>query len=138
MILTSVYGRPDRVKILWDLLAERDPTVSISHKEMPSLEQHRVFVESKPYEDWCFVETPDGLIVGAVYLTALNEIGIHIFREYQDIGFGRWAVREIMKKHGPRRYLANINPQNERSALMFKKLGFNLAQHTYECLPSCS
>jgi hypothetical protein len=38
----------------------------------------------------------------------------------------------LMQRHGHRRYLANINPRNERSAYLFSRLGFNLVQHTYE------
>jgi len=131
MNLSPIYERPDRLQLLWNLLQEREPEANISHKEMPSWEQHSRFVERRPYADWCFIE--DGHhILGAVYLTKSNEIGVHIFREHQSNGVGPWAVEAIMLKHGKRKYLANVSPKNLRSANMFCKLGFNMVQATYE------
>ena len=37
------------VKFLFDLLKERNPRVNISHKKMPTYNQHRKFIKSKPY-----------------------------------------------------------------------------------------
>lgn len=130
MNLVPVYERPDRLQLLWNLLSEREPEQNISHREMPSWERHSCFVERKPYEDWCFIE--DGKrILGAVYLTSRNEIGVQIYKEHQGSGAGPWAVDAIMLKHGKRRYLANVSPRNLRSANMFCKLGFNMIQATY-------
>ncbi len=43
-----------------------------------------------------------------------------------------WAVLELIRLHGPRRYLANINPRNDASIAMFQGLGFTHIQNTYE------
>lgn len=129
MNLISVYKRPDRHDILWRLLLERDETINISHKKMPGWCQHVAFVESKPYKVWFFICDPGP--VGACYLSKQNEIGIHVFRASQGRGYGPRAVDEIIRTHGPGRYLANINPRNERSAALFANLGFKLCQHTY-------
>ena len=69
--------------------------------------------------------------VGAIYVTAQNEIGISILKRFQGFGYGKAAVLRVMEILGPREYLANINPANKRSAAMFKSLGFGLIQHTY-------
>lgn len=129
MNLVSIYTRPDRAKVLYDLLAERRPSESISHQGMPTFDEHIRFIQSKPYEAWYFIE--NGETLGSCYLSKQNEIGVFVFARHRGHGYGKWAVEAIMTKHGKRRYLANINPQNVRSAAMFKTLGFGLLQHTY-------
>lgn len=130
MNLISVYEQPDRHQHLYDLLKERDETTNISHRALPEWEDHVRFVDSRPYPVWNFIEV-NRQIVGACYLTAQNEIGIFIFREHQGNGYGPQAIQMLMKLNGPRPYLANINPRNERSAALFARLGFTCKQHTY-------
>ena len=132
MSLISIFERPDRASLLYELLTERDETVNISHKAMPCWGDHVRFVESNPYRAWYFVM--DEKPVGSCYLSKHNEIGVQIFKAHQGKGYGRQAVQAIISAHGPRRYLANINPHNERSKELFTGLGFKLIQHTYECV----
>jgi RimJ/RimL family protein N-acetyltransferase len=135
MILKNVYEQPDRHWLLFELLLQRDEGVNISHREMPRWCDHVKFVDSKPYEAWyAILSDYHRRAVGACYLSKQNEIGVGILKEYQGQGYGNEAVRALMDLHGKRRYLANINPHNERSAKMFKDLGFNLIQHTYEAI----
>lgn len=139
MKLVPVKERIDAVEVLYALLSERTPEQSISHKGMPSWDEHCRFVESAPYADWCLIDCEGecsgpkryGDIVGAIYLTAANEIGVSVFRDYQCLGIGAAAVKLFMAKHGSRRYLANVNPANEASKALWRKLGFNLLQETY-------
>jgi RimJ/RimL family protein N-acetyltransferase len=132
MTLTSIYDRADRHDLLYRLLAERGDEVSISHKEMPSFDEHVTFVELQPYEAWYFICDPDP--VGACYLSRQDEIGVFVFGEHQKKGYARAAVKAIMQRHGPRRYLANVNPRNEASRFLFTGLGFKMIQHTYELI----
>ena len=39
-------------EFLYDLLAERSPIINISHKKMPTYQQHVRFIKSKPYSKW--------------------------------------------------------------------------------------
>ena len=114
-----------------DLLQERPQEANISHRELPIWCDHVRFVESHPYEAWYFIRNY-WRDVGAIYLSRQNEIGISIFKAHQGNGYGPQAINALMAIHGPRRYLANINPANVKSAEMFKNLGFGLIQHTYE------
>lgn len=143
MNLIDIRSRHDRHAILYQLLAERDETINISHKAMPCLGDHARFVEGHPYEAWYFIEAEDaaepshsaGLqrpIVGACYLSHQNEIGVAIYKSWRGKGYGPQAIKALIEKHGPRRYLANINPRNEPSARVFSNLGFKIVQHTYE------
>jgi len=116
--------------LLYRLLAERGDEVNISHKEMPSWGAHVLFVESHPYEAWYFI--CDHEPVGACYLTHQNEIGVFVFAEHQKKGYARQAIGALIEKHGPGRYLANVNPRNEASRFLFQGLGFKHCQNTYE------
>lgn len=121
---------PAIIRVLYDLLAERAPEQSISHRSMPAWRQHVDFVVSEPYTAWYVIEEHAEL-VGAVYLSKLDEIGISVFRSHRGRGYACDAIHLLMKAHPRDRYLANINPANEASASLFTSLGFKLAQHTY-------
>lgn len=132
MILHRVDTCREAKLILYALLAERPPEVNISHKTMPTWEEHSAFVDSHPYAYWRLLDV-DGDIIGACYLTKQNEIGIQIFKAHQGKGYGPMAVRILMDECGHRTYLANINPTNEASIDMFRRLGFDFCQVTYRC-----
>jgi RimJ/RimL family protein N-acetyltransferase len=128
--LVDVYPcRISTVAFLYDLLLERDPVANISHKKMPAFDDHRKFVESRPYQAWYLVQM-DEEPLGAVYLTKDNEIGVFISKSHQGNGYGKKSVYILMSMHPAKRFLANIAPGNERSRAMFEKLGFELIQHT--------
>jgi RimJ/RimL family protein N-acetyltransferase len=141
MRLLDVYGNPAAEALLFKLLQERTPEQSISHKAMPTPEEHRAFIASRPYEAWYLVEAAVDIVdcvalitelVGAVYLTRQREIGVGILKQYRGNGYGKHAVKAVMQRHPGARFLANINPQNEASREMFKSLGFRHIQETYE------
>lgn len=130
MKLISVYSEPEAAKILYELLSQREAHESISHKEMPSWEDHVRFVRSKPYDRWWLIED-HGSFLGSVYVTRRYEVGIHIFPEHRGKGTGSWALAKVRAFY-ERPLLANINPDNEGSVKFFQKHGFKLIQHTYE------
>src|SRR6267143_2513334 len=118
---------------LYELLKERDPTVNISHKKMPTYENHLKFVMSKPYSKWYIIKSKSQR-VGSIYLSKQNEIGIFIKNGMQGKGIGKKAMQLLMKKNPRTRYLANVNPKNIKSIDFFKKNGFRLIQYTYELI----
>jgi RimJ/RimL family protein N-acetyltransferase len=132
--LVSVYDHPGAVKILHDLLRERhgDRAVNISHRDMPTWREHVAFVEGKPYAAWFIVLADKDEVAGSVYLSKQDEIGVFIFKAFQDRGLGPEALKELMEQMPRRRYLANLNPANDRSKAMFERLGFRHVQETYE------
>lgn len=109
--------------VLFQLLRQRRPQESISHKVMPEWEAHCAFVASRPYAAWYLIEG-DGLYRGAVYLSKQREIGIGVLLAARKRGYAEAAIRELMRRH-PGRFLANINPMNEASIWLFQKLGFS-------------
>lgn len=128
MRLVDVYGHDEALDVLHHLLAEREPHQNISHKAMPTWEQHCAFVRSKPYAHWYLIDCGD--ITGATYLTHQREIGVGILRKHRGNGFARNAIRMLMERH-PGTFLANISPANSESIKLFTGLGFNLIQSTY-------
>lgn len=130
--LIPIYQVDGRYKILYELLGERTPEQSISHKGMPSFEEHCEFVDSNPYPYWYFIHDEDGAgIVGSIYLTDSREIGISIFEQFRGNGYATKAIQGLIKHH-PGRFLANINPANQASINLFKKFGARHIQNTYE------
>lgn len=132
MRLVDLYRVAEAPALLYRLLEEREPDVNISHKAMPSWRQHLAFIRSRPYRAWYLIEA-DGGYVGAVYLSRQNEIGVFVLREHRGKGYGSAAVRKVMERHrSVKRFLANINPRNQRSIALFSDLGFRHIQNTYE------
>lgn len=134
--MASVYTNtePEKsfyIRRLYELLAERKPHENISHRKLPSLEDHTKFVESKPYKEWYLVQNNKYDVVGSVYLTDKNEIGVFIFDKHKGNQYGSAAIRGILDNHPGKTFYANINPMNEQSIHTFKKFGFTLVQCTY-------
>jgi RimJ/RimL family protein N-acetyltransferase len=130
MKFIDVYREPMAPAFLYSLLKERTPEQSISHKRMPSIDEHISFIISEPYPQWYLVEVDDELI-GSVYLTDNREIGVFILERLKGIGLGKMIV-EKMCEDNPGRILANINPDNMVSRKMFEGMGAKLIQVTYE------
>lgn len=125
----SVVDKLIAETMLYSLLKERQPHQNISHKRMPTWDEHLAFIDSRPYLHWYAIHAY-GMLAGAVYLSKQREIGVGVLKAHRGQGLGRAAVVELMRLH-PGRFLANINPANEESAKLFKSLGFNIIQHTY-------
>lgn len=132
-MLEDVYSNRLAPAYLYELLRNRldEPETNISHRALPSYEEHLVFFRSRPYEHWYLVYAASAC-VGACYLTKAGEIGIYLVRAARGQGSGAAALRELMARHPRERFLANLNPGNAASAALFQKLGFKLIQHTYE------
>ena len=118
-------------RFLYDLLIERDTRVNISHKKMPTYNQHVSFVSAKPYSKW-YVILYGVNKAGSIYLTSQNEIGIFIKKSFQNKQIGNIALHKLIQKNPKKRYLANVNPQNKKSMCFFKNNGFKLIQYTLE------
>ena len=119
-------------RFLYELLSHRKTTENISHKKMPTYRLHEKFIKSKPYSKW-YVIVFNNQKIGSVYLSKMNEIGIHLKDKKYEGQFGE--IISIIKKKNPRlRYLVNINPNNNALRKTIKKNNFKLIQHTYELI----
>lgn len=119
---------------MYALLEEREAYQSISHKKMPTFEEHSKFVLSDPYKCWFRIlklhTDGSGVMAGTIYLTRQNEIGIQLFKRFTGQGIGKQAV-EMLMQNNPGPFYANINPDNKGSIRFFEKLGAKHIQNTY-------
>ena len=118
-------------KFLFELLKDRDPRANISHKKMPSYNEHLKFIKSKPYTKW-YIILKSKYRIGSIYLSKNDEIGIFLSKKYQGKNIGNDALVELIRKNPRERYLANVNPKNKKSSTFFKNNNFKLIQYTYE------
>jgi hypothetical protein len=130
MIVLKTITNSD-IRFLFDSLKERNSNVSISHKKMPSYEQHVKFVKSKPYSKW-YVILKGKEKIGSIYLSKNDEIGISILEDYKKKNIEKYVLKLLMKKNPRKRFLANVSPNNKKLISFFKDNGFKLIQYTYE------
>jgi RimJ/RimL family protein N-acetyltransferase len=143
--LDSVYSEKRQgsiseatLRFLYELLGAREPHVNISHRKMPTFQQHKDFVESCPYRNWWLIvmEHAEGARpIGSCYLTDIGEIGIHIADGHRGKGVGTEVIELIKEMYPGERLLANIAPGNEASMWLFTRRGFKLIQHTLALEP---
>jgi RimJ/RimL family protein N-acetyltransferase len=129
MRLVDVYTEPESNDFLWRLLAQRPQQANISHRKMPTWQEHCDFVDSRPYLYWYLIDCGD--YVGAVYLSKQREIGIGVLAQFWGHGYGKSAIQMLMAKH-PGKFLANVAPGNRVSIELFADMGFRHIQNTYE------
>ena len=125
----------DDYDFLYELLNERESWMNISHKKIPTFEEHINFVQNHPYEKWYIININNNK-VGSVYLTKINEVGIFIKKRFQRLGIGKMVLKHLFELHPKDRYLANINPNNIESIKFFEHNNFKLIQNTYELIRS--
>ena len=136
LALISVYdtATPEKhmyERFLFDLLKNRKPWESVSHKKMPTYDEHVNFVRSKPYKKWYIIDYKGP--VGAIYLTNNNEIGIFIERHEQKRGFGSKSLDMLIEDSPDVEYFyANIGAFNSRSLAFFCMKGFIYDNQSYE------
>lgn len=123
------------IKILYQLLSERH--YSISHKQMPKLQDHRSFVLNNPYREWYFVEVKKE-IVGTFYLSVENHITINIGKDfYSTIGdVITWIKAEFpplpeVKSIRPKDYQMNIPIDDVEFMRILEGMGYHKIQSTY-------
>lgn len=129
----TTYIKNSYIPLLYKLLMEREEHECISHRRMPTYEQHVHFFRSQPYQAWFMIRSnKTNKLVGTVYITDHNEIGIQIFKACRGKNYARETLSKIVAQYCTRRLLANINPKNEASIALFAEFGFTHIQNTYE------
>lgn len=126
MKLTTKQVTENDYKFLYFLLKQRDKYENVSHKKLPSYEKHCEFLNKLPYKEhhiiYCGL-TP----IGSIYLTYLDEVGIHFIKKYRKEG-----TEIILEEFLPKIRFANISSENKELREILEKKGFKLIQYTYE------
>ena len=123
--------RKSDIDFLYEILSERATNENISHKEMPTYKNHTKFVLSKPYKKWYIIYYKKQKF-GSIYLTDLNEIGIHFKKNQISDSLIIKCIELLVSKNREKRFLININPRNKKLIKIIKKNKFKLIQYTYE------
>ncbi len=140
--LISVFGTNDPERnwyemFLYKLLQERKPYQNISHKEMPSYEDHVRFVRENrgKYKEWFLIQkvVPPYDFVGSIYLGPENNVGIFILDNSLRRGYGALALKRLCEYYKNISIInANIAPTNSISLAFFINQGFKYAGKTIE------
>ena len=118
---------------LYDLLKTRDSRANISHKKVPSYDEHVHFILSNPYTIWYIIEY-EGKKIGSVYLSKQDEIGISLVDDSLYDKIGKSVIKSLIKNNPRKRYLANVSPQNKKLQDFFVNSGFTGLEYTYEMI----
>ena len=118
---------------LYELLKNKDPNSNISHKKMPSYDEHVKFVMSEPYTIWYIIEC-DKKNAGAIYLSKQDEIGMSCNNHYEDEKIVEPALKLLMKLNPRKRYLARVSPKDVKSQEFLLKNGFTGLEYIYEMI----
>tara|TARA_Y100000817_G_scaffold184051_1_gene143831 strand:+ start:60 stop:470 length:411 start_codon:yes stop_codon:yes gene_type:complete len=117
------------LKFLFNHLKERDPREKISHKKMPTYDEHVKFVLSKPYSKWYIIFEKNKKI-GSVYLTKADELGLHLKKEYFRESLLKEILESLMKSEPNKRFVFNVSPRNKKFMKFLQKNGYVISQQT--------
>ena len=123
--------RKSDIDFLYKLLLERSHNENISHKIMPTYKKHSKFVMSKPYKKWYILYYKNQKL-GSLYLTYLNEIGIHFKKITIPDFLITKSIELLIHKNTGKRFLINISPKNKKILKIVKNEKSKLIQYTYE------
>ena len=117
------------LKFLFNHLKERNPRENISHKKMPTYDEHVKFVLSKPYSKWYIIFEKNKKI-GSVYLTKADELGLHLKKEYFTERILKDVLENLMKNEQNKRFVFNVSPRNKKLMKFLQKNGYVISQQT--------
>lgn len=79
--LDPVIPSDSQTELLYQQLRSR--TYNISHRELPSYENHKKFVAKHPYRAWFIIKSKD-VVLGNVYIQYDNSIGLNCSHEINE------------------------------------------------------
>jgi len=108
--------------ILYHLLLHRKG--AISHKNIPTLEEHINFVKNHPYRGWWLIyDLVDRTkLLGSVYVNSDNSVGLQLYFEY--IGFTALFFTTKLKNY--------IEPKPPQPSKIYGDYFYNVAPNNYE------
>ena len=129
------YKNPLHNKLLFKFLRERE--FNISHKNLPTYQNHLKFIKNNPYRKWFLISHKKNFI-GSIYILYDNGIGLDINSKYYDlidnimkIIFSNIAPLKAIPSIRMDRFHMNINPSNKALKDIIGKQGAVLQQQTF-------
>ena len=136
MQLEDIVPTTEQIKILYDQLKSR--LHNISHKKIPPLEDHELFVKNNPYRAWYIVKDND-CIIGNVYLQFDNSIGLNCQDDISEIQI-KIILNLICSKVSPLEakasvrygnFFINVASSNKSLQRKLSSIGLEETQRTY-------
>lgn len=136
LILETVVPTDEQINILYDQLIKR--THRISHKIIPTLDEHINFVIDNPYRAW-FIVRDLNCIIGNVYVQFDNSIGLNCLDDIKESQLSD-ILYEISTKLAPLEgrpsiryegYFLNVSSSNVSLQKKLSNLGLIETQRTY-------
>ncbi len=109
----------------------------ISHKNLPSFDEHKEFVLSSPYRFWFFVEK-NGEYLGNCFISYQNCIGLNVITNKKDDYelilkkiLGEFSPLPAIKSKRTKSFHVNSNPQNKSLKDALRSANMYLLEETY-------
>lgn len=137
MRLVNVHTDHSAKIALFECLQKRPSAHSISHRALPTFDEHCRFVDSRPYRFWYLIES-DGDYIGSVYVTEMNDIGL--FMTPGNTPKAPEAIKQVLSTHRPlpairskriEAFSINVNPGNLDLIQSVEATGGRHVQNTY-------
>jgi hypothetical protein len=124
------------IEELYELLKKR--VFTISHKRLPSYDEHKKFVLSHPYRSWYLIKSDESFL-GSIYLLKDNTVGLFLVDDnFEDI---EESIKWLLLNHKPLKpiksvraasFHINISPTHEILNSILKKIGAEPLQISYD------
>ena len=118
-------------KFLYRLLAERNEIENISHRKMPTYQEHVEHLQTIPVKQYVIYTEGEKKPIGYLSFSDKGEIGLHFIKEEDTDENKEEVLRSVLKDKG-QKYFINIAPRNKSLQVAAEKCGFRLIQYTYE------
>lgn len=133
--LVRIKKNDAHIKILYELLKNRE--FNISNQELPTYNQHKLFVLNNPYRDWYLIEVNKSF-VGTMYILKDNCVGIYVKGQDKIVieKTIEWVLRNKKPLPGIKSVRAgnfhiNSTPGNTIMSSVLQKMGATKIQETY-------
>ena len=126
----------DQVEFLFDLLKSR--RYGISHKSMPTYEDHKFFISNFPYFKWLIISYGE-IKIGALYINQDNSVSINLLPnkikhldEIIQLFEIKFLPQEPLKSLRSRNFFFNLHPEDVMMKKTLEKNGYIISQISYE------
>ena len=124
--LEKFIGTQEQISILYELLKKR--SYNISHKKMPTIKEHKIFVQNNRYRDW-YIVFYKGETIGSFYIKYDNSIGIKISKQKTNIVkhiidfiYSNFEPEESIPSEIPPYFYFNVSYDNKELKDCFKNI----------------
>jgi len=131
----KILNTREHIDYLYTSLEKR--THNVSHRQMPSYDEHKVFVNNHPYRTWMLVKMSKD-IIGNFYLQKDNSIGVHLdegkfefFSQTIDAILRKWKPLEGIKSIRNQNFVFNVAYGNNDLVKELENIGAQKIQSTY-------